>query len=143
MRLPYKMPVPKDKKLYARVKRMADGRFDAPTSIYKSSWIVQKYKSLGGLYTTKVKPTNTGLARWFKEKWVDLKRPVPSGRQSKAAYMPCGRPSAKKTKLAYPLCRPSVRVTKKTPKTYKEISKKSLVKAKKQKKGEARIKFSA
>lgn len=137
------MPVPKDKKLYARVKRMADRRFEAPTSIYKSSWIVQKYKSLKGTYTTKAKPTDTGLARWFREKWVDLKRPAPKSKARAGAYMPCGRPSAKKTKLAYPLCRPSVRVTKKTPKTYKEISKKSLAKAKKQKKGKARVRFGA
>ncbi len=55
--------------------------------------------------------------------------------------MPCGRPSAKMTKLKYPLCRPSIRVTKKTPRTYKEISKKSLDKAKKQKKSKKRILF--
>ena len=133
------MAVPKDKKLYAKVKRLANNKFDSPSSVYRSSWIVRKYKSLGGLYAV-AKPTNTGLARWFKEKWVDLKRPVAGA--SRKSYMPCGRPSAKKTKLAYPLCRPSVRVTKKTPRTYKEISKKSLAKAKKQKKGKARIKFS-
>jgi len=151
-----KMPVPKNKLLYAKVKRMANKKFDTPSSIYRSSWIVKKYKSLGGRYTSKKKPKKTGLARWFKEEWVDLKRPIktkaekstkkstkkPTKKSEKVQkYMPCGRPSAKMTKLKYPLCRPSIRVTKKTPRTYKEISKKSLVKAKKQKKSMKRIKF--
>ena len=126
------MPVPKNKALYAKVKRMANEKFNTPTSVYKSSWIVKKYKSLGGAYAAKTKPKKTGLARWFKEEWVDLKRPI-KGKTKEKKFMPCGRPSAKSSKSEYPLCRPSIRVTKKTPRTYKEISKKSLVKAKKSK----------
>ena len=133
------MPTPKNKKLYDKVKQMANKKFDTPSSIYKSSWIVKKYKDLGGVYTTKTKPKKTGLTRWYKEKWVDLKRPVKQ--KNKTTYMPCGRPSAKMTKLKYPLCRPSVRVTKKTPRTYKEITKKSLDNAKLQKQGKQRIKI--
>ena len=139
------MPVPKNKVLYAKVKRMANEKFDTPSSIYRSSWIVKKYKSLGGTYAAKTKPKKTGLARWFKEEWVDLKRPIKTKAKKSTKkvqkYMPCGRPSAKMSKLKYPLCRPSIRVTKKTPRTYNEISKKSLVKAKKQKKSMKRIKF--
>ena len=136
-------PTPKNKALYEKVKRMANKKFTAPSSIYRSSWIVQTYKSLGGTYTGKAKPKSTGLARWFKEKWVDLKRPIkPAKNKPKSAkYMPCGRPSAKSAKSGYPLCRPSVRVTKKTSRTYKEISKKSLSRAKKQKTGAKPIKF--
>lgn len=139
------MPVPKNKLLYAKVKKMANKKFVTPSSIYRSSWIVKKYKSLGGKYTSKIKPKKTGLVRWFKEKWVDLKRPivskVKSSKTKAKKYMPCGRPSAKMTKLKYPLCRPSIRITTKTPRTYREISKKSLDKAKTQKKSKKRILF--
>ena len=47
------------------------------------------------------------LKRWFKEKWVDVK----TGK-------PCGRQKGEKRK-GYPACRPSRRVSSKTPKTTK------------------------
>ena len=50
-----------------------------------------------------------GLTRWFKEKWVDVK----TGK-------PCGR--SKGGKRGYPACRPSKRVSSKTPKTASEMS---------------------
>ena len=48
-----------------------------------------------------------GLTRWFKENWVDVK----TGK-------PCGR--SKGEKRGYPACRPSKRVSSKTPKTASE-----------------------
>jgi len=51
-----------------------------------------------------------GLKRWFAEKWVDVK----TGK-------PCGRSKGEKRK-GYPACRPSKRVSSKTPKTTKEMS---------------------
>ena len=50
-----------------------------------------------------------GLTRWFKEKWVDVKTGKPCGRQ-------------KGEKRGYPACRPSKRVSSKTPKTVSEMS---------------------
>ena len=50
-----------------------------------------------------------GLTRWFKEKWVDVK----TGK-------PCGR--SKGESRAYPACRPSKRISSKTPKTAGEMS---------------------
>ena len=50
-----------------------------------------------------------GLTRWFKEKWVDVK----TGK-------PCGR--SKGEKRGYPACRPSKRISNKTPKTASEMS---------------------
>ena len=50
-----------------------------------------------------------GLTRWFKENWVDVKTGKPCGRQ-------------KGEKRGYPACRPSKRVSSKTPKTTKEMS---------------------
>ena len=55
-----------------------------------------------------VRKTKKGAAlkRWFKEKWTDEKGNV------------CGSTKNKKTKK----CRPSKRVSSKTPKTWKEMS---------------------
>lgn len=47
-----------------------------------------------------------GLRRWFKEEWKDVK----TGK-------PCGRKSAKGSSRPYPYCRPSKRVSSKTPAT--------------------------
>lgn len=51
----YIMAEPTNKKLYEKVKKQADKKFDKP-SAYKSGWIVKQYKSLGGNY--KGKKTN-------------------------------------------------------------------------------------
>jgi hypothetical protein len=48
-------------------------------------------------------------------------------------YKSCGRVNSKDSKDKYPLCRPSKKVSSKTPRTYKSISKASISKAKKQK----------
>jgi hypothetical protein len=118
---------PIDKKLYSKVKKLADSKFLAKTSIYKSSWIVSEYKKLGGKYIDK-KDTSSGLSRWYKEKWIDLNRPIKDSKNKTIGYEKCGR-SDKKDK--YPLCRPSVKVNKDTPKIYQDISKKSIKSAKK------------
>ena len=52
------------------------------------------------------------LNRWFKEKWVDVSRKDKDGK-----HPPCGRSKAKKSSKGYPKCRPSVKVSSKTPKT--------------------------
>lgn len=58
-----------------------------------------------------VRKTQSGmnLKRWFKEKWVDVR----SGK-------PCGR--RKGEKRGTPYCRPSKRVTSKTPATASELT---------------------
>jgi len=58
-----------------------------------------------------VRKTKEGAAlkRWFKEDWVDVK----SGK-------PCGRKKGEKRDTPY--CRPSKRVSSKTPKTSKEMT---------------------
>ena len=52
------------------------------------------------------------LNRWFKEKWVDVSRKKKDG-----SHPPCGRSKAKTSSKGYPKCRPSVKVSSKTPKT--------------------------
>jgi hypothetical protein len=133
-----------DKKLYEKVKRRADAKFEAKTSAYKSSWIVREYKRLGGRFSGKRKKSS-GLTRWYREKWVDLNRPIRNSKGKIVGYKSCGR-SNSNTIDKYPLCRPSKRVNKMTPRTYKSLSKKSIRKAKKQKsiiKSSGHIKFGA
>jgi hypothetical protein len=95
------MPVILDKKLYAQAIARADQIYKK-SSAYRSGYIVKLYKELGGRYASdhKIKP----LARWFKEKWQDI------GHRE------------------YPVYRPMIRVTKKTPLTYDEIDKRQLKK---------------
>lgn len=46
--------------------------------------------------------SNTGLTKWFKEKWVDISRPKKGG-----GYKPCGRKKAKGK--GYPKCVPAAK----------------------------------
>jgi hypothetical protein len=89
------MPIVADTKLYERVKAMADQKYAKP-SAYKSGYIVKTYKQLGGEYIEDGKPKN--LKRWYKERWSDV-----GG-------------------LDYPVLRPTVKVSKKTPLLPSEIS---------------------
>ena len=52
-----------------------------------------------------------GLTDWFKEKWVDVK----TGK-------PCGRKKSETKRKGYPACRPTRRVSSKTPKLLSELS---------------------
>ena len=69
------------------------------------------------------------LRRWFKEKWVDVK----TGK-------PCGRQKGEKRK-GYPACRPSRRVSSKTPKTTKEMSSGEKTRFRKSKTSSRRINY--
>jgi hypothetical protein len=115
-----------DKELYEYVKTLANEKFKSNTGIYRSSWIVREYKKRGGKYTGS-KPKATGLLRWFKEKWINLY----TGKQ-------CGRTDMTEK---YPLCRPTVRVSKQTPKTVDEIQEVIINKNKKIKNKNKRVAF--
>jgi hypothetical protein len=71
-----------------------------------------------------------GLDRWFAEKWVDVKT-------GKA----CGRSGNDKDGRPYPACRPSRRVSSKTPKTSSEMSSKEKAKFKASKTSSQRIPY--
>lgn len=138
------MSEPVDKTLYSKVKLRANKKFSSKTGIYRSSWIVREYKRLGGKYRGKrTSVKSPGLKRWYKEKWVDLNRPIKNSKGKVVGYKSCGRSSVK-NKQRYPLCRPSKRVTSGTPRTYKELSKSSIKRAKREKRrvrGSKNIKF--
>ena len=69
------------------------------------------------------------LDRWFKEKWVDVK----TGKK-------CGRGKNEKGR-PYPACRPSKRVSSKTPKTRGEMSREEITKFKREKTGSDKITY--
>ena len=71
---------------------------------------------------------HSGLKRWFKEQWVDVKTGKPCGRK-------------KGEKRGYPACRPSKRVSSKTPKTTGEMSSAEKARFKREKTGSAKIKY--
>jgi len=136
-------PTPTNKALYNYVKQLAKKKFKSKSGIYRSSWIVREYKKRGGKYSGK-KSSKSGLKRWYKEKWVDLNRPIRNSKGKIIGYKSCGRKSVKGSKDKYPLCRPSKRVNKGTPRTYHSISNGSIKKAKREKsriKHKGNIKF--
>jgi len=121
------MATPLNSKLYATVKKEADGKFAAPTSAYKSAWLVREYKKRGGTYSkSSTTRPNTGLTKWFGERWVDLTRPILNSKDQVTGWKPCGR--AKAQGGPYPYCRP-LAVAKKM--TVAQINKACALKQKK------------
>jgi hypothetical protein len=129
------MGEPVDKELYSRVKQMASDKFSSPTGIFRSAWIVKKYKQMGGKYTNTNKPSK--IQRWMREGWIDLNQP-----NGKGGYYPCGHKNTQNDK--YPLCRPSKTISKDTPEKYQNISSDRIKRANVQKqkiKGSGNIRF--
>jgi hypothetical protein len=116
---------PRDAKLYEKVVKEAKKRFDVWPSAYASGWVVKTYKARGGRYTTpKPKSLKEGksederaLARWFKEQWVDTCAYIEDH-----VLVPCGRRSLSLSSSSYPYCRPTKRVSSKTPTTLFQIT---------------------
>ena len=118
------MPEPRDKKIYNKTKQYIYKKYPKH-SAYRSGLLVQEYKKRFSKkygkkrdpYTGK-KTEKKGLGRWFREKWVNQRGEV-GYRYKSDVY------------------RPSKRITKKTPKTYKELSKQriKIARSKKYRKG--------
>lgn len=90
--------VPLNKKLYEKAKEIVYPRYKKP-SAYRSGAVVKLYKEMGGKFKE-----NNGrpLARWFREEWKDVGN------------------------KAYPVYRPTKRVSKDTPLTASEIDPENL-----------------
>jgi len=91
---------PSNPALYEKAKKEVYAIYRKP-SAYRSGALVKRYKQLGGKYTGK-KRSLEGLSRWFKEEWGDVGH------------------------KAYPVYRPSRRVSKKTPLLAREIEPRNL-----------------
>lgn len=119
------MKIPTDLKLYNKTKKNIYKKYPKH-SAYRSGILVQTYKkSFKDKYGNKSpyignKTSKVGLARWFKEKWVNQRGEV--------GY-----------KFKNDIYRPSKRITKKTPKTHKEISDKQLKRARTEKYRKGRV----
>ena len=117
-------PKPKDTTLYQKAK---DKYNTMKHSAYKSGLVVKYYKQL---YAQKYKSTeaysgdrnkNIGLSRWFAESWTT--------QDGKKTYSKKGD-----------VFRPTVKVNKNTPNTYKELTKKQVQNAIIEKKNTGRVK---
>ncbi len=118
---------PLDKNLYNRVKRETIKKFDVYPSAYANGYLVKRYKELGGKFSSRSSKKKSNLKRWYDERWVDISRPMRSKKGSKKTrsigYESCGRKTSRSGK--YPVCRPYVRISSKTPMTVKQMSKSS------------------
>ena len=121
------MSKPVDKELYEKVKKKVYK--DMPThSAYRSSILVKQYKEAfekkygkdKKAYTGK-KDKTSGLSRWHREKWQT--------QEGSTTYKKKGD-----------IFRPTKRITKDTPTTFKELSKKEIERAKREKKRSGRVK---
>ncbi len=109
----------KNQKLYDKVKAEIYKKIPKH-SAYRSGLLVKEYKKRGGTYIGK-KEGDKGLSRWFKEKWKTQD----------------GRTTYKKKGDIF---RPTKRITKDTPTTMSELSKKRIKKAQAVKKKGGRVK---
>lgn len=111
-------PQPTNKTLYEKVKKEVYKKYPKH-SAYRSGLIVKKYKEQGGTYSgDKSKGT---LGRWFKEDWKNQR----------------GETGYKRKGDIY---RPTKRITKDTPKTHKELGKRRIKKAMKEKSKTGKVK---
>ena len=119
--------IPKDEKLYNKVKTKLYKNIPKH-SAYRSGILVQKYKeSFKRKYPNIKNPykgktsKDEGLSRWFQEDW----------KSDTGKYKYTSKSS---------VYRPTKRITKKTPKTFLELSKKALSRAKYMKSKYGRVK---
>jgi hypothetical protein len=119
------IPIPRDNSLYLKTKNYIYKKYPKH-SAYRSGLLVQEYKKrFSRKYGNKSayigkKTKKVGLKRWFSEKWVNQRGEV--------GY-----------KYKNDVYRPSVRITRKTPITYNELSRKDIEKARKTKYRKGRV----
>ncbi len=109
---------PTNKKTYNQATKYVKSRVLHWPSAYASGMVVKRYKMLMAKkgqkpYVENKKNGKKLLSRWFKEKWIDI-----------ATGKPCG--SVRGKMVPYPTCRPSIRISKGTPVTFGELSRKQI-----------------
>ena len=122
--------------LYATVKAAAKRKFAVYPSAYANAWLVREYNKTGGKYTTKSGGTRGRKRKSLGAAWVVGS--LRSGLTLKLASLAEGR---RVKRDGCPACRPSKRVSSKTPKTTGEMSPSEKAKFKREKKGSAKIKY--
>jgi hypothetical protein len=96
--------------IYRKAIEIINEQYGTKTSAYRSMAIVKKYKELGGKYK-ETKKDDEGVTRWLKEKWIQVGPYLKD-----CSHVPCGLNSRRAH-----ACRPSIRVSKKTPITIQEV----------------------
>ena len=120
------MAEPVDKYLYSKIKTGIYKKYPKH-SAYRSGIIVKKYKKdFAKIYGKKSpykgkKTQKKGLARWFKERWLN--------QRGKIGY-----------KYKSDIYRPTQRITSKTPVTFRELTKKQINRARSEKRRTMRVK---
>ena len=112
------MSEPTDKKLYEKVKAEIYKKYPQH-SAYRSGLLVKEYKRQGGKYSGK-ESQSTGLNRWFRENWKN--------QRGESGY-----------KYKSDVYRPTRRITKDTPTTFNELSKKEIDRARREKASKGRV----
>lgn len=116
---------PKDLKLYNKIKKKIYKK-NPTNSAYRSGAIVKEYKlAFKKIHSSKypykgAKTRKRGLFRWFKEKWRNQR----------------GRIGYKTNSDIY---RPTKRINKYTPKTFKELTRKQIKVSRREKKRTGRV----
>lgn len=113
------MSTPNNERLYEQVKREIYEKYPKH-SAYRSGLLVQEYKKRGGGYIGQ-KNKKSGLSRWFGEEWKN--------QRGETGY-----------KYKSDVYRPTKRINKNTPKTFNELSKADIEKAKREKLKNKRVK---
>ena len=108
-----------NKELYDKVKKQIYAKYPVH-SAYRSSLLVKTYKEQGGKYIGK-ENKSSGLNRWYREKWLNSRGEI--------GY-----------KSASDIYRPTVKVNKNTPTTFKELTKEQIKKAQAEKAKTNRVK---
>jgi hypothetical protein len=117
--------VPSDIKLYNKIKKEVWKRMPI-NSAYRSGQLVKEYRKAylekygNKKAYIKEKPKNTGLKRWFREKWTN--------QRGKEGY-----------KYKSDIYRPSIRITDKTPIIWKQLTKEEIKRAREEKYKKGRV----
>lgn len=119
------MSIPVDAKLYSQIKKQIYKKYPKH-SAYRSGHLVKTYKkSFKKKYGTKSpykgkETRSSGLTRWFAEEWTNQRGEV--------GY-----------KYKSDVYRPNIKISKKTPKTFRELGKSRLRKSRRIKYSKGRV----
>lgn len=118
-------PIPTDQKLYNKIKSQIYAQ-NPQHSAYRSGMVVKKYKTEFARKFPRKSPyrgspkTTEGLTRWFKEEWRNQRGEV--------GY-----------KYGSDIYRPTKKISRETPKTFSELSRSRLNKARREKLSKGRV----
>jgi hypothetical protein len=131
-------------KLYAEVLQKVKASVQKWPSAYASGMVVKEYKRLMAIrgeepYITPRDPRKEyPLARWFKEKWIDLETGKPCGHSSKGSKVSKGSKGSQGSQGSqnsqdnpdsmYPTCRPTIRISTQTPRLASEFTENQIEK---------------